>query len=133
MGHVLPTRKLCALVTASFTMPRAITWVTGSESERTWEAAVLGGRFVQPRSKTMKKIIFATIIGALSLSSSAHAQNGTVSGAAGGAVAGAVIGGPVGDVVGGVGGAVVGTLLAPPPAEVRSYVVKEQVPSVTVE
>jgi len=81
----------------------------------------------------MKTMILATVIGALAIPSAALAQNGTVSGAAGGAAAGAVIGGPVGAVVGGVGGAVAGTILAPPPAEVRNYVVEEDVPSVTVE
>lgn len=62
----------------------------------------------------------------------AMAQEGTVSGAAGGAVTGAIVGGPVGAAVGGVAGAVIGTAIAPP-KEVRSYVVKEQRPSVRYE
>lgn len=61
------------------------------------------------------------------------AQDGTVTGAAGGAATGAVVGGPVGAAVGGVTGAIVGTVLDPPPAEVRQYVLQEQVPSVRVE
>lgn len=62
----------------------------------------------------------------------ASAQEGTVSGAAGGAVTGAIVGGPVGAAVGGVAGAVIGTAVAPP-KEVRTYVVKEQRPSVRYE
>lgn len=64
--------------------------------------------------------------------SMALAQEGTVSGAAGGAATGAVIGGPVGAAVGGVAGAVVGTIVAPP-REVKTYVVKEERPSVAYE
>ncbi|MFD1704968.1 DUF1236 domain-containing protein [Methylopila henanensis] len=73
----------------------------------------------------------AVILGA-AMPVSAMAQEGTVSGAAGGAATGAVIGGPVGAAVGGVAGAVVGTVVAPP-REVRTYVVKEQRPSVAYE
>lgn len=62
----------------------------------------------------------------------AVAQEGTVTGAAGGAVTGAIVGGPVGAAVGGVAGAVIGTAVAPP-KEVRTYVVKEQRPSVRYE
>jgi hypothetical protein len=62
----------------------------------------------------------------------AFAQASTATGAVGGAAAGAVVGGPVGAVVGGVAGATVG-MAAEPPAEVRTYVMKEQVPSVAVQ
>jgi hypothetical protein len=81
----------------------------------------------------MRNLLFSVAIAAIALPSAAGAQEGTITGAAGGAAAGAVIGGPVGAVVGGVGGAVVGTILAPPPAEVRTYVVQEQVPSVAYQ
>lgn len=63
----------------------------------------------------------------------ALAQSGTVTGAVGGAAAGAVLGGPVGAVVGGVAGATAGTILAPPPAEVRTYVTREEIPSATID
>lgn len=61
----------------------------------------------------------------------ALAQASTGAGAVGGAAAGAVVGGPVGAVVGGTVGAAVGAA-AEPPAEVRTYVVKENAPSITV-
>lgn len=60
------------------------------------------------------------------------AQASTATGAVGGAAAGAVVGGPVGAVVGGTIGAAVGTA-AEPPAEVRTYVTRERVPSVRVQ
>jgi len=63
----------------------------------------------------------------------ALAQQGTMTGAAGGAVTGAIVGGPVGAAVGGVAGAVAGTMLAPPPQEVRTYVLQEQQPSVVLK
>ena len=50
----------------------------------------------------------------------------------GGAAAGAVVGGPVGAVVGGTVGAAVGAA-AEPPAEVRTYVTRETMPSVRVQ
>jgi hypothetical protein len=81
----------------------------------------------------MRNLLFSVAIAAIALPSAAMAQEGTVTGAAGGAAAGAVLGGPVGAVVGGVGGAVVGTILAPPPAEVRTYITREEVPSVAYE
>jgi hypothetical protein len=81
----------------------------------------------------MRKLLFSVAVVAIALPSAAMAQQGTVTGAAGGAAAGAVVGGPVGAVLGGVGGAVVGTMLAPPPAEVRNYIVEEQVPSVAYQ
>jgi hypothetical protein len=61
----------------------------------------------------------------------AWAQASTATGAVGGAAAGAVVGGPVGAVVGGTVGAAVGAA-GEPPVEVRTYVTREQVPSVRV-
>jgi hypothetical protein len=66
------------------------------------------------------------------LTSAAMAQSGAVPGAVGGAAAGAVVGGPVGAAVGGVAGAALGAAATPPP-EVRTYVMQEDAPSVTVE
>lgn len=60
------------------------------------------------------------------------AQGSTAAGAASGAIVGGVVGGPVGAIVGGTVGATVGSA-AEPPAEVRSYVIEEQAPSVRVE
>jgi hypothetical protein len=60
------------------------------------------------------------------------AQASTTTGAVGGAVTGAIVGGPVGAVVGGIAGGAIGAA-AEPPAEVRSYVVRENVPSVQVD
>jgi hypothetical protein len=82
-------------------------------------------------SIAMKRSLLGLLFVVLTLPSAALAQEGTVMGAASGAAAGALIGGPIGAVVGGVGGAVVGTIVAPPPAEVRAYVAKEEVPSVS--
>ena len=62
----------------------------------------------------------------------ALAQASTATGAVGGAAAGAVVGGPVGAVVGGTVGAAVGAAAEPPP-EVRTYVMKEEIPSVAVQ
>jgi hypothetical protein len=62
----------------------------------------------------------------------AFAQASTATGAVGGAAAGAVVGGPVGAVVGGTVGAAVGSA-AEPPAEVRTFVMREKVPSVAVQ
>lgn len=82
----------------------------------------------------MNKILAASLLaGGLLATSAAWAQEGTVAGAAGGAATGAVVGGPVGAVVGGVAGAAVGTILAPPPPEVRTVVVQQQVPSVVYQ
>lgn len=83
----------------------------------------------------MRNALFATVAAAaLAFPAAAFAQSsGTVGGAAGGAAAGAVVGGPVGAAVGGVAGAAAGTVLDPPPAEVKTYVVHEDTPSVTVE
>lgn len=62
----------------------------------------------------------------------AFAQASTATGAVGGAAAGAVVGGPVGAVVGGTVGAAVG-MAGEPPAEVRTYVTRESMPSVRVQ
>jgi len=79
----------------------------------------------------MKAILFASAV--MLITSPALAQSGTVTGAAGGAVTGAVVGGPVGAVVGGIVGAAAGTIFAPPPAEVRTYVTREEIPSVAMD
>jgi hypothetical protein len=55
---------------------------------------------------------------------------GTVPGAAGGAVLGGVVGGPPGAVVGGIVGGAAGATLTPPPTEVHTYVMEEQIPSI---
>ena len=55
----------------------------------------------------------------------------TTTGVVGGAVTGAVVGGPVGAVVGGIIGGTIGAA-AEPPVEVRTYVMRERVPSVRV-
>jgi hypothetical protein len=59
------------------------------------------------------------------------AQASTATGAVGGAAVGAVVGGPVGAVVGGTVGAAVGAA-GEPPAEVRTYVTRERVPSTRI-
>lgn len=80
----------------------------------------------------MHKHIVATAFAIAVMSPSlCFAQASTATGAVGGAAAGAVVGGPVGAVVGGTVGAAVGAA-AEPPAEVRTYVTRETVPSVTV-
>ncbi|RAI42435.1 DUF1236 domain-containing protein [Rhodoplanes roseus] len=85
----------------------------------------------------MRKQILA---GALALvvagPTAALAQNDPVSGAARGVEQGGTTGGPVGAIIGGAAGAVGGAanmVLGPPPAEVRTYVMRERVPSVAVE
>jgi len=79
----------------------------------------------------MRKSLLATGIAIAVLSPSVcFAQASTATGAAAGAATGAAVGGPVGAVVGGVAGAAVG-MAAEPPAEVRTYVMRERVPSVT--
>jgi len=80
----------------------------------------------------MKHAFF--VISALMIPMSpAVAQSSTVTGAAGGAATGAILGGPVGAAVGGVAGAAAGTILAPPPADVRTYVTREHIPSTSVD
>jgi hypothetical protein len=73
----------------------------------------------------MKTGILALALSAALVPGVALAQSSTVTGAAGGAATGAIVGGPVGAVVGGVAGAAVGTMIDPPPAPVREYVVRE--------
>ena len=72
----------------------------------------------------MRKILFVSALALGLAPAAAFAQASTATGAVGGAAAGAV--------VGGVAGATVG-MAAEPPAEVRTYVMKEQVPSVAVQ
>lgn len=80
----------------------------------------------------MRKYLLATTIAVAALSPTfSFAQESTATGAVGGAAVGAVVGGPVGAVVGGTVGAAVGSA-AEPPAEVRTYVTRERVPSVAV-
>jgi hypothetical protein len=81
----------------------------------------------------MRSRMLVTAIAIAALSPAvALAQGSTATGAVGGAAAGAVVGGPVGAVVGGTVGAAIGST-AEPPAEVRTYVMREKVPSVHVE
>ena len=81
----------------------------------------------------MKSRLFLSVAAAAILTPAVcFAQASTATGAVGGAAAGAVVGGPVGAVVGGTVGAVVGSA-AEPPAEVRTYVMDERVPSVSVQ
>jgi hypothetical protein len=80
----------------------------------------------------MRKYMLASTVAIAVLSPTlCFAQASTATGAVGGAAAGAVVGGPVGAVVGGTVGAAVG-MAGEPPAEVRTYVTREQVPSVRV-
>jgi hypothetical protein len=80
----------------------------------------------------MRNHMLASIVGIAVLAPTlAFAQASTATGAVGGAAAGAVVGGPVGAVVGGTVGAAVGAANEPP-AEVRTYVTRESVPSVRV-
>ncbi len=80
----------------------------------------------------MRNHMLATAVAITVLSPTlCFAQASTATGAVGGAAAGAVVGGPVGAVVGGTVGAAVGAA-AEPPAEVRTYVTRERVPSVRV-
>lgn len=84
----------------------------------------------------MRKAILAAAMVAAFGPTLAMAQNDPVSGAAIGADRGATTGGPVGAIVGGAAGAVGGAanmVLGPPPPEVRTYVMRERVPSVAVE
>lgn len=80
----------------------------------------------------MRNHMFASAVAiAVMAPTLAWAQASTATGAVGGAAAGAVVGGPVGAVVGGTVGAAVG-MAGEPPAEVRTYVTREQAPSVRV-
>jgi hypothetical protein len=65
----------------------------------------------------------ATVALAAFLPAAALAQGGgAAAGAIGGAATGAAVGGPVGAAIGGVIGAIVGGTIAPPPAQVVTYV-----------
>jgi hypothetical protein len=77
-------------------------------------------------------LLISAVATAVMVPSLAFAQASTATGAVGGAAAGAVVGGPVGAVVGGTVGAAVGAA-AEPPAEVRTYVTRETMPSVRVQ
>jgi hypothetical protein len=80
----------------------------------------------------MRKYMLASAVAIAAMAPAyAFAQASTATGAVGGAAAGAVVGGPVGAVVGGTVGAAIGAS-AEPPAEVRTYVTRERVPSVRV-
>ncbi|MFD2182236.1 DUF1236 domain-containing protein [Rhodoplanes azumiensis] len=82
------------------------------------------------------KVLLGALALMVAVPSMATAQNDPVSGAAIGAERGATTGGPIGAIVGGAAGAVGGAanmVLGPPPAEVRTYVMRERVPSVAVE
>ena len=80
----------------------------------------------------MKVYMLATAAALALAPAAAFAQGSTVGGAIGGAAVGAVVGGPVGAIVGaGVGGTV--GAAAEPPAEVVTYVQRENIPSVTVK
>lgn len=80
----------------------------------------------------MKVYMLATAAALAIAPAAAFAQGSTVGGAVGGAAVGAVVGGPVGAVVGAGVGGVVGNA-AEPPAEVITYVEREDIPSVTVQ
>lgn len=82
----------------------------------------------------MKKylLVSAIALSGLFVPLTGFAQEGAVPGAIGGAAAGAAIGGPAGAAVGGVAGAAAGAM-ATPPDEVRTYVLREDAPSVRVE
>lgn len=81
----------------------------------------------------MRSTMFAAAAAFAMLSPSlCLAQASTTTGVVGGAAAGAAVGGPVGAAVGGVVGGTMGAALEPPPPEVRTYVVRERIPSVRV-
>jgi hypothetical protein len=81
----------------------------------------------------MAKLVHA-LIPAVALAAflpmAAQAQGGgAAAGAVGGAAAGAAVGGPVGAAVGAVIGAVIGGTIAPPPAQVVTYVTAQPQPT----
>ena len=80
----------------------------------------------------MKIHMLATVAVLALAPATAFAQGSTVGGAVGGAAVGAVVGGPVGAVVGAGVGGVIGNA-AEPPAEVITYVERDNAPSVTVK
>lgn len=77
-------------------------------------------------------LVSAVALSGLLVPAETFAQEGAVPGAIGGAAVGAVVGGPVGAAVGGFVGATAGAA-ATPPDEVRTYVMREEVPSVRVQ
>lgn len=77
------------------------------------------------------RLLAAVAVIALS-PAAAFAQASTVGGAVGGAIVGGVVGGPVGAVIGAGVGSTVG-LAAEPPADVVTYVQKENTPTVTIQ
>ena len=78
----------------------------------------------------MRKSFIPAAMVAIALPVAAFAaQGGAGAGAVGGAITGGVVGGPVGAAVGGVIGAIVGGTIAPPPAQVVSYVTTQPAPS----
>lgn len=79
----------------------------------------------------MRKEMIIAAVAIAAFPAVCFAQASTATGVVGGAAAGAVVGGPIGAVVGGAIGATVGAA-AEPPAEVRTYVVQEEAPSVEV-
>ena len=82
-------------------------------------------------------LLISAVVATFSVPTAALAQSSpppgttTTTGVIGGAVTGAVVGGPVGAVVGGIIGGSIGAA-AEPPAEVRTYVMQERVPSARV-
>ena len=85
----------------------------------------------------MHRMLFVAGVIAVLASPAAFAQDndtgeGAVVGAAGGAVAGTVAGGPVGALIGAAVGAAVGATTETLPENVRTYVVGQEVPSVTL-
>ena len=82
-------------------------------------------------------LVISAVVAIFSLPAAALAQSSpppgatTTTGVVGGAVTGAVVGGPVGAVVGGIIGGSIGAAVEPP-AEVRTYVMQERIPSARV-
>ena len=82
-------------------------------------------------------LLISAVVATFSVPAVALAQSSpppgttTTTGVVGGAVTGAVVGGPIGAVVGGIIGGSIGAA-AEPPAEVRTYVMQERVPSARV-
>jgi hypothetical protein len=79
-------------------------------------------------TKLMKTLIPALVVAAF-IPAAASAQGGAAAGAVGGAAAGAAVGGPVGAAAGAVIGAVIGGTIAPPPAQVVTYVTAQPAPT----
>jgi hypothetical protein len=78
----------------------------------------------------MRKSFIPAALVAVALPVAALAQQGGAgAGAVGGAITGGVVGGPVGAAVGGVIGAIIGGAIAPPPAQVVTYVTAQPAPT----